>query len=69
MIFLELTFLYSWWSYSDIAVFVNQNDLECLKHEYALNLVNHRYEIDWLVGMVTAQRLGVLGVNLFYYYY
>jgi hypothetical protein len=60
---LELTFLYSWWSYSDINVYADPKDLECLKHEYALNLVNHRYEIDWLVGMVAAQKLGLIGVN------
>lgn len=36
--------------------------METLKHEYALNLVNHRYEIDWLIGLTAAQRLGLLGV-------
>jgi hypothetical protein len=61
---LELTFLYSWWSDSDITVFADPKDIEHLKHEYAINLVNHRYEIDWLIGLVTAQRLGVLGVSL-----
>ena len=61
----ELTFLYSWWSGSDITVYADPKDMELLKNEYALNLVNHRFEIDWLVGMVTAQRLGILGVSAF----
>lgn len=65
---LELTFLYSWWSNSDLIIYVDRNDLEHLKHEYALNLVNHRYEIDWLIGLVTAQRLGLLGVNFIFIY-
>ena len=60
---LELTFLYSWWSGSEITFFGKSDDLDQLRHEYALNLVNHRYEIDWLVGMVAAQKLGLLGVN------
>lgn len=46
-----------------MTVYVDPKDLEYLKHEYALNLTNHRYEIDWLVGMVTAQKLGLLGVS------
>ena len=60
---IELTFLYSWWADSDITVYVDPKDIEHLKHEYAVNLVNHRYEIDWLIGLVTAQKLGLLGVN------
>jgi hypothetical protein len=58
-----LTCLYTWWADSDITVYVDPDDLEHLKHEYALNLVNHRYEIDWLVGMTAAQKLGLLGVS------
>lgn len=62
MFSLELTFLYSWWAKSEITVYVDPEDLQSLKQEYALNLVNHRYEIDWLVGLVAAQKLGLLGV-------
>ena len=69
LFFIELTCLYTWWSYSDIAVYVDPKDLEYLKHEYALNLVNHRYEIDWLVGMVAAQKLGLLGVDSSFFCY
>jgi hypothetical protein len=60
---IELTFLYSWWSNSDITVYADPKDIEHLKNEYAINLTNHRYEIDWLVGLVTAQKLGLLGVK------
>jgi hypothetical protein len=60
---LELTFLYSWWANSEITVYADPEDLESLKREYALNLVNHRYEIDWLIGLVAAQKLGLLGVK------
>jgi hypothetical protein len=66
---LEITFLYSWWSYSDLTIYIDPNDLKHLTHEYTLNLVNHRYEIDWLVGLVTAQRLRLLGVSFLFIFF
>jgi len=57
----QLTFLYSWWADSSITVYADPKDLEDLKHEYSMSLVNHRYEIDWLVGMVASQKIGLLG--------
>ncbi|CAF1140090.1 unnamed protein product [Rotaria sp. Silwood1] len=57
----QLTFLYSWWAYSNITVYVDPQDLKHLQHEYAIILVNHRYEIDWLLGLVAAQEIGLLG--------
>ncbi|UJR08668.1 hypothetical protein I4U23_012926 [Adineta vaga] len=57
----QLTFLYSWWSNSDIKLYVDPKDIKDLPKEYAIILVNHRYEIDWLVGLVVAQKIGILG--------
>ncbi|CAF4261934.1 unnamed protein product, partial [Rotaria sp. Silwood2] len=57
----QLTFLYSWWADSSVTAYVNPQDLKDLQHEYAIILVNHRYEIDWLVGLVVAQKIGLLG--------
>ncbi|CAF1177749.1 unnamed protein product [Rotaria sordida] len=57
----QLTFLYSWWSDSNVTVYVDPQDLKHLQHEYSIILVNHRYEIDWLLGLVVAQELGILG--------
>ncbi len=59
----ELTFLYSWWADSNVTVYVDPKDLEDLKHEYSIILVNHRYEIDWLLGLVVSQEIGLLGVR------
>jgi len=58
-----LTFLYSWWSDSSLTVYSDPKDIKDLQHEYAISLVNHRYEIDWLLGLVIAQRMGILGVS------
>jgi len=60
--FVELTFLYSWWSDSNIRVFCDDKDLQYLRQEYSICLVNHRYEIDWLIGLVVSQKIGILGV-------
>ncbi|CAF3236758.1 unnamed protein product [Rotaria socialis] len=57
----QLTFLYSWWSDSTIKIYANPQDVKDLQSEYAIILVNHRYEIDWLVGLVAAQEIGLLG--------
>jgi hypothetical protein len=65
MFFVDLTFLYSWWADSNVTVYVDPKDLKDLQNEYSIILVNHRYEIDWLVGLVVAQEIGILGVNIF----
>ncbi len=61
--FVELTFVYSWWAYSNVTIYANPKDIEDLKHEYSIILVNHRYEIDWLLGLVVAQEINLLGVS------
>lgn len=58
-----MTFVYSWWSRSNVTVYVDPKDLKALQEEYAIILVNHRYEIDWLLGLVVAQEIGLLGVS------
>jgi hypothetical protein len=44
-------------------IYVDPKDLKDLQHEYSISLVNHRYEIDWLLGLVVAQETGLLGVS------
>lgn len=60
---IDMTFLYSWWAGSNVTVYVDPKDLKALQNEYAIILVNHRYEIDWLLGLVAAQEIGLLGVS------
>ncbi|CAF3968300.1 unnamed protein product [Adineta steineri] len=57
----QLTSLYTWWSGSSVTLFADPKDIKELQHESSIILVNHRYEIDWLVGMVAAQQTGILG--------
>lgn len=67
--FVDMTFLYSWWSSSNVTVYVDPNDLKALQREYAIILVNHRYDIDWLLGLVVAQEIGLLGVSLLFSFF
>lgn len=50
-------------SNSDLVVYIKPEDLEKLKHENSMWLGNHRYEVDWLLGWVVTQRLGLAGVR------
>ena len=52
-------------SNSDIIVYIKEEDLEKLRQENSMWLGNHRYEVDWLLGWVVTQRLGLAGVCFF----
>ncbi|KAG6794873.1 1-acyl-sn-glycerol-3-phosphate acyltransferase gamma [Apis mellifera caucasica] len=58
----QLVFLIEWWSGSDFILYMDRNDLE--KHfgeEHGYILMNHSYEVDWLIGWVLCERKGILG--------
>jgi len=57
----QMCCMYNWWSASDVDIYIDKKDLEFLKHEHSICLVNHKFEIDWLVGWVICQRCGILG--------
>jgi len=61
--FLDFTFLYLYWANSDLTIYSDPKEIEYLQQEYALNLPNHRYEIDWLVALVINKRFRLLGVT------
>jgi hypothetical protein len=53
-------------SNSDVIVYIKPDDLQKMSHENSMWLGNHRYEVDWLLGWVFTQRLGLAGVRLFF---
>lgn len=62
-----MVFLIEWWSGSDFILYMDRNDLE--KHfgeEHGYILMNHSYEVDWLIGWVLCERKGILGVSYIY---
>ncbi|CAF3362079.1 unnamed protein product [Rotaria socialis] len=61
IIWSPMTFVYQWWSNSDLIVYIKPEDLEKMRQENSIWLGNHRYEVDWLLGWVVTQRLGLAG--------
>ena len=59
----DVTSLAQWWSGSDCEIFISKEDLKHLGKENAVYIMNHKYEIDWLMGWLVCQRIGVLAVN------
>ncbi|XP_037080534.1 1-acyl-sn-glycerol-3-phosphate acyltransferase gamma-like isoform X2 [Pollicipes pollicipes] len=57
----ELLFLAEWWSGSDCRCHVDKDAMKYFGHEHALLIMNHTYEVDWLMGWIVADRCSVLG--------
>jgi len=65
---IEFTFLCHWWSGSDCTVCVEkESDLEMIGKEHVITLMNHKYDIDWLMAWILAERLQMLGVTKQFY--
>ncbi|KAK7336589.1 hypothetical protein VNO77_17135 [Canavalia gladiata] len=64
LLWLELVWLIDWWAGVKVQVFTDCEAFRLMGKEHALVISNHRSDIDWLVGWVTAQRSGCLGSTL-----
>ncbi|CAD5113021.1 DgyrCDS2223 [Dimorphilus gyrociliatus] len=57
----ELAFFAQWWSGSDVTLhFENEEDCSSIGHENTLILMNHKYDIDWLMTWIISERIGIL---------
>ncbi|CAF2446903.1 unnamed protein product [Rotaria sp. Silwood2] len=56
----QFTFFAQWWSNSNCVLYINPEDLERVRKEHAIVIMNHKYDIDWLAGWVICQRLGIM---------
>ena len=52
-----------WWSKSDFTLYIKDEDLAHLGKENAVVILNHKYDIDWLLGWIFCQRIDLLAVN------
>lgn len=58
----QLTVLAEWWSGTDCQLVMEEGeDMSKLGKEHAIVIMNHKYDIDWLMGWIMAERHGVLG--------
>ena len=60
-------FLAEWWSGSDINVYTSDESFQNWGKEHALIVMNHSYEVDWLMGWIVADRANTLGVCVLEY--
>lgn len=52
-----------WWAGADVIFYIDKKDFDkYYGQEHAYLLMNHSYEVDWLLGWVSCDRIGVLGV-------
>lgn len=57
----QFTFVAQWWSGCDIVIYIDPKDRVFAGKEHILVLMNHTYEIDWLMLWILAERYSVLG--------
>jgi len=56
-----MLFLPEWWSNSDFRVYTDAETMEKLGKEDILLIGNHTYDIDWMLGWLLGERVGILG--------
>ncbi|XP_058799783.1 1-acyl-sn-glycerol-3-phosphate acyltransferase gamma-like [Phymastichus coffea] len=58
----QLVFVAEWWAAADVILYIDKDDFEkYYGREHGYLLMNHSYEIDWLVGWVFCDRVQLLG--------
>lgn len=58
----QLVFLAEWWSGSDLILYSeDENFKKYFGREHGYLIMNHTYEIDWLIGWIFCDQVGVLG--------
>ena len=61
----ELTFLAQWWAGCECTIYLeNADDEKYIGKEHVIALMNHKYDIDWLMTWLVAERRGMLGVGI-----
>ncbi|XP_064100028.1 1-acyl-sn-glycerol-3-phosphate acyltransferase delta-like isoform X2 [Macrobrachium nipponense] len=57
----QILFLAEWWSDTDLKVYASDESYKYKGKEHALLIMNHTYEVDWLMGWIVADRSQMLG--------
>ncbi|CAB3368326.1 Hypothetical predicted protein [Cloeon dipterum] len=58
----QLVFLAEWWSGCDVMVYIDREDFDkYYGKEHGYLIMNHAYDIDWLMGWVFCDRIRLLG--------
>jgi lysophosphatidic acid acyltransferase/lysophosphatidylinositol acyltransferase len=63
----QFTFLGQWWSGSNCTMHIDDESvLQMIGQEHVIVLMNHKYDIDWLMAWILAERLNMLGGTKIY---
>lgn len=54
-------FIADYWSNSELIVYCKRDVFDVLGKEHHFTLMNHCYEIDWLIGWLVIEKFGCLG--------
>ncbi|KAJ8673941.1 hypothetical protein QAD02_005203 [Eretmocerus hayati] len=58
----QLVFMAEWWSGTDVVIYIKKDDFDkYYGNEHGYLLMNHSYEIDWLMGWMFCERIRMLG--------
>ncbi len=58
-----MTAIANYWSGMEFDLYCSDEDFKALGKENAYCVINHKYDIDWLIGWVFSQRVNMLGVS------
>ncbi|XP_049793945.1 1-acyl-sn-glycerol-3-phosphate acyltransferase gamma-like [Schistocerca nitens] len=60
-LYCQLLFVAEWWGSTDLIIYINKDDFEkYYGKEHGYLCMNHRYEIDWLMGLLFCDRIHML---------
>ncbi|GFR67471.1 1-acyl-sn-glycerol-3-phosphate acyltransferase 3 [Elysia marginata] len=57
----QVPFLAQWWSGSNVILYMKPEDLKYLGKEHTLAILNHKYDIDWVMTWLLCEEFGCLG--------
>ncbi|KAL5290992.1 AGPAT3 family protein [Megaselia abdita] len=60
-VFNQFVFYADWWSGSKLELFISDEDYKTFGKENNMTILNHSYEIDWLVAYCAADKFQALG--------
>ena len=53
-----------WWAGCECVLHMDPEERRHLAREHMMVIMNHKYEIDWLMAWILAERIRMLGVRL-----
>jgi lysophosphatidic acid acyltransferase/lysophosphatidylinositol acyltransferase len=58
-----MTAIANYWAGMEFDLYCSDEDFKALGKENAYCVINHKYDIDWLICWVFSQRVNMLGVS------